>query len=406
MQINFDENCSSSDKITKELVQKTLDFVDNSVSKRKDTVKESLKKYDSSLVVIFEKMIERKAIVTYSEKKNGHNRTFLETANRNLVFYSIKKMTEEVPSKEYMKKAFTEAWLNGKIQVPKNCTKFDYLRSEADPFEKFLSLPFGDFYILASYCFCEYDRLIQQKESEKRVPNIKYPHFTSKSNEDDSLLKCLSELNVENKEVKTDSKKEKSDNRNDIKVETVVESENKKESIDLAENEIESANEIENKKEPIDLAENGNKPATDHMESKKEDKNSLSNKTEFEKYRCKREEVRNSMLSEINDINKLYDINSYIKYSFIELKRLLDPSLFRDNQYSNMKYSNKDVFECGFDNVNVLLTKLSFDFSSLEKMKKIIDNAIESIDLYKEAKSNLDHKITESEKKIAIEFAK
>ena len=391
MKINFDENCSNSERITKDLIEKVLNFVDNSKTKRKDSVKDALKKYDPALVIVFEKMIERKAILSRSEMSSGHHRTFLSTANRNLVFYAIKKMIYVVPSEEEMKDAFTEAWIKGTAQPPKNCVKFDYLKRDADAFNKFMSLPFNDFYILASYCFCEYDRIIQKKTSElqKKIDDIK-PVPPKESSKADSESK-----KVNLKQVKQDKK--------EVVVDEVTET-----IINVMSQEKDDAE--ANKKEPISISTGVMETIIDNMskfeenESKKEKE--LREKTEFDKYHEKREEIRNSTASKVDDIHKLDDVNVYLKHSLVEIKRILDPALFRDNQYSNMKYSNSEVFEYDFDNINVLLTKLTFDIASLERIKSIVDNALGARDLFEEAKHNFHDSISKEEMELVKSFAK
>lgn len=392
MKINFDENCSNSERITKDLVEKVLDFVDNLKTRRKDSVKDALKKYDPALLTMFDKMIDRRAILTHSEKSNGHHRTFVSTANRNLVFYAIKKMIFTVPSEEEMKDAFTETWVNGTAQPPKNCAKFDYLKKDADAFNKFMALPFNDFYILASYCFCEFDRIVQKKASElqKKIDEIKaVPH-----------PKQASKPTNESKKVET---KTKPDEKKEVVVDDVTET-----IINVMSKEKDDAE--SNKGEPVSMPCGVMETIFDGMskfeEKESEKEKELREKTEFDKYHSKREEIRSSVSSKLDDIHKLDDVNVYLKRSLVEIKRILDPALFRDNQYSNMKYSNSEVFEYDFDNINVLLTKLTFDIASLERIKSIVDNALGAKDLFEEAKHNFHDSISKEEMELVQSFAK
>lgn len=384
MQINFDDKCSSSEKIAKNLIEEALDFLDKSKTKRKDCVRETLKKHDESLLVIFDKMIERKAILARSERINGRIRTMLQSAPRNLVFYSIKKMIDIVPSEEEMKTAFMEAWINGKSPAPSNCAKFGYLKTEKDPFSLFMNLPFGDFYILASYCFCEYDRIKQKKEKEDleaKKAKEKTPKADSNAKKDvascekKNVIETSPTKNVEEQKPCIIPKQPEKDVS--IPTEGVMET-----ILDNMSKFNKSASEKENKYDAID-------------------ENSA-----FSKYRDKREKMRNSVADKIDAIHKLTDVNAYLKYSFIELKRVLDPALFRGNQYANLKYSNNEVFECGFDNTNVLMTKISFDVSSLEKIKDIVDNALEVKKVFEDAKNSFEDGMTKEELEIVKTLAK
>ena len=382
MQINFDDKCSSSEKIAKNLIEEALDFLDNSKTKRKDCVRETLKKHDESLLVIFDKMIERKAILARSERINGRVRTMLQSAPRNLVFYSIKKMIDIVPSEEEMKTAFMEAWINGKSPAPSNCAKFGYLKVEKDPFSLFMNLPFGDFYILASYCFCEYDRIKQRKEKE----DLEAKKSKEKAQKTESKTKKET-APCETKEVKDVSQAKKVEEQKPCPKQS-------EESVSVSpEGVMETI---------LDNMSKFNKSV-----SEKENKgDALDENSAFSKYRDKREKMRNSVADKIDAIHKLSDVNAYLKYSFIELKRVLDPALFRGNQYANLKYSNNEVFECGFDNTNVLMTKISFDVSSLEKIKDIVDNALEVKKVFEDAKNSFEDGMTKEELEIVKTLAK
>lgn len=386
MQFSFDEKCSSSEKIAKNLIEETLDYVDNSKSKRKDCVRDSLKKNDEALVPIFDKMIERKAILTHSEKINGRIRTMLSTAPRNLVFYSVKKMVNTVPSEEYMKEAFTETWLKGTAPAPKNCEKFGYLKTDTDAFNKFMTLPFNDFYILASYCFCELDRITQKKATElqKKIDDLK-PVPQKKI---DSKISSEAKM-PETKTAQTPS----------VVVDEVTET-----IIDVMSKEKDCK--AEPKKETVTATCESGVMETILENMSKFNKNEAKSGSEFDKYRNKREEMRKSVADKIDALHMLTDINAYLKFSFIELKRILDPALFRGNQYSNLKYSNNEVFECGFDNTNIMMTKISFDISSLEKIKSIVDNALEVKSVFEDAKNSFEDGMTKEELEVVKNLAK
>ena len=393
MQFSFDEKCSSSEKIAKNLIEETLDYVDSSKSKRKDCVRDSLKKNDEALVPIFDKMIERKAILTHSEKINGRIRTMLSTAPRNLVFYSIKKMVNTVPSEEEMKEAFMLAWVNGTSQMPANCKKFEYLKKEKDSFDLFMKLPFGDFYLLASYCFCEYDRIVQKKATElqKKIDEINPVQKTK------SVQKPANETKkVEEKPTPSVAVKEPAPS---VVVDEVTET-----IIDVMSKEKDK--QAEPKKESVATPCEGGVMETIFENMSKFNKNECKTGSEFDKYRNKREEMRKSVADKIDALHMLTDINAYLKFSFIELKRMLDPALFRGNQYSNLKYSNNEVFECGFDNTNVMMTKISFDISSLEKIKSIVDNALEVKKVFEDAKSCFEDGMTKEELEVVKNLAK
>ncbi len=382
MQINFDDKCSSSEKIAKNLIEEALDFLDKSKTKRKDCVRETLKKHDESLLVIFDKMIERKAILARSERINGRIRTMLQSAPRNLVFYSIKKMIDIVPSEEEMKTAFMEAWINGKSPAPSNCAKFGYLKTEKDPFSLFMNLPFGDFYILASYCFCEYDRIKQRKGKED-----------------------LEAKKAKEKAQKTESKTKKETAPCETKAVKDVSQVKKVEEQKPCPKQHEESVSVSPEGVMETILDNMSK--FNKSVSEKENKgDALDENSAFSKYRDKREKMRNSVADKIDAIHKLSDVNAYLKYSFIELKRVLDPALFRGNQYANLKYSNNEVFECGFDNTNVLMTKISFDVSSLEKIKDIVDNALEVKKVFEDAKNSFEDGMTKEELEIVKTLAK
>ena len=393
MQINFDENCANSEQIAKDIIEKVLDFVDKSKSKRKDTVRETLKKYDSALVIVFDKMIERKAIIMHSEIVNGHHRTMISTAPRNLVFYSVKKMTNEVPSVEEMETAFKETWLNSTVQPPKNCEKFCGLKTEKDAFKTFMDMSFGDFYILASYCFCEYDRIKQRKEKEELL--------AKKSKElKQEKVKVQSQQKVEVKQIE---KADKPKSTKDDALQQIAKTLQKKSSDKAQTPKVEE-------QQPAAAA-----PVTecvmetilDDMSKFNEDEaKGVSKNTAFDQYRNKREQLRKSVADKIDALHMLADINAYLKYSLVELKRMLDPALFRGNQYANLKYSNNEVFECGFDNTNILMTKICLDIESLERMKTIVDNALEVKSLFEKAKDNFEDGVTKEELEIVKSLAK
>lgn len=399
MQINFDENCANSERIAKDIIEKVLDFVDNSKSKRRDTVRDTLKKYDAALVSVFDKMIERKAIIMRSENINGHRRSMISTAPRNLVFYSVKKMTNEVPSVEEMEAAFNDTWLNSTAQPPKNCEKFCGLKKEKDAFKTFMEMSFGDFYILASYCFCEYDRLKQKKEKEELL--------SKKSKElKQEKIQIQSQQKVEVKQIE---KIEKPKSAKDDALKHIANALQKK-----ADDKVELPKEsqkIEEQKQvvsvPVDVTEGVMETILDDMSKFNEDEaKGVSKNTAFDQYRNKREQLRKSVADKIDAIHMLADINAYLKYSLVELKRMLDPALFRGNQYANLKYSNNEVFECGFDNTNILMTKICLDIESLERMKTIVDNALEVKSLFEKAKDNFEDCVTKEELEIVKSLAK
>jgi hypothetical protein len=393
MQINFDENCANSERIAKDLIEKVLDFVDRSKSKRKDTVRETLKNYDAALINVFDKMIERKAIILHSESVNGHRRTMISTAPRNLVFYSVKKMTNEVPSIDEMETAFKETWLNSTVQPPKNCEKFCGLKTEKDAFKTFMDMSFGDFYILASYCFCEYDRIKQRKEKEELL--------AKKSKElKQEKVKVQSQQKVEVKQIE---KADKPKSAKDDAIQHIAKTLQKK-STDKAQ-----TPKVEEQQPAVaaPVTEDVMETILDDMSKFNEDEaKGVSKNTAFDQYRNKREKLRKSVADKIDALHMLADINAYLKYSLVELKRMLDPALFRGNQYANLKYSNNEVFECGFDNTNILMTKICLDIESLERMKTIVDNALEVKSLFEKAKDNFEDGVTKEELEIVKSLAK
>ncbi len=393
MQINFDENCSNSERIAKDLIEKVLDFVDRSKSKRKDTVRETLKNYDAALINVFDKMIERKAIILHSESVNGHRRTMISTAPRNLVFYSVKKMTNEVPSIDEMETAFKETWLNSTVQPPKNCEKFCGLKTEKDAFKTFMDMSFGDFYILASYCFCEYDRIKQRKEKEELL--------AKKSKElKQEKVKVQSQQKVEVKQIeKADKPKSAKDDALQHIAKTLQKKSTDKAQTPKVEEQQPAA--------AAPVTEDVMETILDDMSKFNEDEaKGVSKNTAFDQYRNKREKLRKSVADKIDALHMLADINAYLKYSLVELKRMLDPALFRGNQYANLKYSNNEVFECGFDNTNILMTKICLDIESLERMKTIVDNALEVKSLFEKAKDNFEDGVTKEELEIVKSLAK
>ena len=393
MQINFDENCSNSERIAKDLIEKVLDFVDRSKSKRKDTVRETLKNYDAALINVFDKMIERKAIILHSESVNGHRRTMISTAPRNLVFYSVKKMTNEVPSIDEMETAFKETWLNSTVQPPKNCEKFCGLKTEKDAFKTFMDMSFGDFYILASYCFCEYDRIKQRKEKEELL--------AKKSKElKQEKVKVQSQQKVEVKQIE---KADKPKSAKDDALQHIAKTLQKKSTDKAQTPKVEEQQPAAAAPVPEDVMET----ILDDMSKFNEDEaKGVSKNTAFDQYRNKREKLRKSVADKIDALHMLADINAYLKYSLVELKRMLDPALFRGNQYANLKYSNNEVFECGFDNTNILMTKICLDIESLERMKTIVDNALEVKSLFEKAKDNFEDGVTKEELEIVKSLAK
>lgn len=363
MHLNIDASCTETQTIVDTIMEKVLNFVEKSDVKRKDSVRNKLKKEDESLLVIFDNLIKRRAIICSSVKISGNTRTVLSVANRNFINYAM-GANIDVPSESELKEAFDfwcssdEKKINSLMKIKNSkIVNYEYLKKDEEGFKKYIALPFNEFSLVTDFCTKLYKEYIRERD---RVP-VKNPFIDKYKNvilnqeeyeaKEDERCDDVCDISYEEIETEKEEKNEPTEKIKCVEFEQNI-NENKETNVDQETTCIKE--EITNKQE-TELYEDQEVKETHHSMEEYVENIIRKNKLEKEK-QSKHNPVRvSSYLNSIQD-----EITNLIE----NLKIEFDAFETRNEGFVKIDSENKTI--------NVLLAKLLLDYESLTCMNPIL----------------------------------